>query len=64
MCPYCTSFQPKTAKGGGGYILIFYIYSWDLGMDNLTAKDLSGDARGLRDNAERIMHSGGYRILE
>lgn len=60
-CPYCTSFQPKTAKGGGGYVVIFIcilgIWGWIT-----SPKDISGDVRGLRDNAERIMYRAGIEF--
>ena len=60
-CPYCTSFQSKTAKGGGGYILIFIsilgIWGWIT-----SPKDISGDVHGLRNIAERTMHKAGIEF--
>jgi len=60
-CPYCTSFQSKTAKGGGGYILIFIfilgIWGWIT-----SPKDISGDVRGLLNVAESIMRKAGIEF--
>ena len=60
-CPYCTSFQSKTAKGGGGYVLIFIsilgIWGWIT-----SPKDISGDVQGLPNIAERTMHKAGIEF--
>ena len=60
-CPYCTSFQPKTAKGGGGYLLIFICILGIWGYI-ISPTKISDDVRNLPNIAERIMHKAGIEF--